>query len=140
MNLSHSQAWLSRIVKHGYLSAIDHGDMTTIGQRVQIAMESAGLNQPELARRIGISKQAVSAIISGSTKQPNPVNLFEIADATGFEARWLATGKGPQTKEEVARERLDISQLSPNSQAAIRAVLHSLEEQQHDPSNRHAKS
>lgn len=103
-------------------------------------MESAGLNQPELARRIGISKQAVSAIISGSTKQPNPVNLFEIADATGFEARWLATGKGPQTKEEVARERLDISQLSPNSQAAIRAALHSLEEQQHDPSNRHAKS
>lgn len=131
--ISHSQAWLSGLVKHGLIAMADPVDMTTIGERIQEAMDAAALDQPALARRIGVSKQAVSAMISGSTKDPTAENVFRIAEATGYEARWIVTGKGPRTKKEAAMERLDISMLSPSHQAAIRAALCAFAEQENHP-------
>lgn len=105
--------------------------MATIGERIRIAMDAAGLNQKELGDRVGVSKQAIGAMIKGKTKSPTPANVFAIADATGFEARWITTGKGPMTRQEAAMDRLDISMLSPQSQAAIRAALHAFAQQEH---------
>jgi len=111
----------------------DAVDMTTIGERIKEAMDAADLDQPKLARRIGVSKQAISAMISGSTKAPTAENVFKIAEATNHEARWIVTGKGPRTKQEAAMERLDISMLSPSHQAAIRAALRAFAEQEDHP-------
>lgn len=104
-------------------------DMETIGFRIKIAREANGWNQPELANRAGITKQAVSQIESGATKNPRPETLLNIADITGFEYRWLITGKGHRTKEEAAKDMLDLSDLPEHSKAAIRAVMDSLSQQ-----------
>ena len=57
-----------------------------IGERVKQARELAGLTKAELARKCDMSKQAVGQIENGSTKQPNPTNLFNIARHTGTRA------------------------------------------------------
>lgn len=131
--ISHSQAWLSDPVKHGFPCIIDAAAMSTINERIKEAMDAAGLDQPALGRRIGVSKQAISALISGSTKAPTAENVFRIAEATGYEARWIVTGKGPRTKQEAAMDLLDISMLSPSQQAAIRASLRAFAEQENHP-------
>lgn len=107
--------------------------MSSIGDRIKQAMDAAGFTQPDLARRIGVSKQAISAMIAGTTKAPTADNVFRIAEATGYEARWIVTGKGPQTRQEAAMDRLDISMLSPSNQAAIRAALRAFAEQETHP-------
>lgn len=111
--------------------------MNTIGDRVKYARAASGMNQPELARLVGISKQALSQIESGVTKNPRPDTLLNIADSTGFEYRWLITGVGAKTNKEAAMDRLDISSLPDKSKAAIRAVMDSLSEQPYKNSNNH---
>jgi len=110
-------------------------DMGSIGDRVKIARLAMGWNQPELARETHISKQAISQIETGTTKNPTPENLLKIADATGFELRWLISGEGPQTRKDAALDKLDISELSSDSKAAIRAVMDSFKKQTHHKTN-----
>ena len=68
-------------------------------------------------------------MIRNATKQPKPANLFKIARATHFEAEWIITGIGPMTTQEAAKDRLDISHLSPEAKAAFRAAIDSFEQQ-----------
>jgi phage repressor protein C with HTH and peptisase S24 domain len=68
-------------------------DMDTVGERIRAARESAGITQVELARLVGVSKVAISAIESGKTKSPTPSTLFKIADALGSDAARLAMGE-----------------------------------------------
>lgn len=103
--------------------------MGTIGERVKTARLAKGWNQPELAKAAHISKQAVSQIETGTTKNPKPENILKIADVTGYEIRWLISGEGPQTSKDAALDNLDISQLSSESKAAIRAVMDSFTQQ-----------
>lgn len=103
--------------------------MDTIGKRITYAKTLAGYNTPELAKLIGVSRQALNQMELDKTKNPKPENLLKIADITGYELRWLITGKGPQTKKEAAKDRIDISKLPSDSQAVIRALLHSLGDQ-----------
>jgi transcriptional regulator with XRE-family HTH domain len=67
-----------------------------IGQRIKLALEERGLSVREAAGIVGISVQAMHAWIRGEVRNIRPANLFAIADATGFSARWLATGEGTQ--------------------------------------------
>ena len=103
--------------------------MSTIGERVKEARVANGWNQPELAKITNISKQALSQIETGTTKNPKPENLLKIADATGYELRWLITGNGIKTSKDAAFDKLDISKLPSESKAAIRAVMDSLIQQ-----------
>ena len=100
----------------------------SIAERVTFARETLGVDKTQLAKLIGLSKQAISAIESGATKSPQPENLLAIADATGFELRWLISEEGPPTKKEAAMDRLDISKLSPANQAALRAFVDTLQQ------------
>lgn len=103
--------------------------MSKIGERVKYARMAIGWTQPELAKAAGITKQALSQIETGATKNPRPENLLNISDATGYELRWLISGKTPMTRKDAALECLDISNLSGESKAAIRAVMDSLSQQ-----------
>lgn len=69
-------------------------DAMSVGERVTEAREAAGLTKTQLAKLCGMSKQALGQIENGTTKAPNPTNLFAIAKATGFSAEWIATGSG----------------------------------------------
>lgn len=69
--------------------------METQAERITKAIEGAGLNASTAARKLGLSPEAVLQWMSGTTKNIRPANLFLLADVTGYEARWIATGEGP---------------------------------------------
>ena len=107
--------------------------MTTLGQRVGDALEEQKVSAAELARRVNLSRSAVSQIINGETKAPKPENLFAIADALGYEARWLATGKGPRRKSDTDQDILDLSGLSSESKSQIRKIVSTFSQPAEDP-------
>lgn len=74
--------------------------MKTIADRLKEAREIAGLTQPELASRAGVSAGTIGNIESGIRK--NPRELLAIAAATGVSAEWLKTGRGAKTAQEQA--------------------------------------
>lgn len=94
-----------------------------IGQRIDEAIRHRGTQQSTVARAAGITPQALSRIISGDTKQPRPTTLFGIADALNYEARYLATGKGPRTKEEATASTISLEGLDTGDQARVRRIV-----------------
>ncbi len=100
-----------------------------IGTRIKDARVSNGISKSELAKLIGVSPQAVGQMESGATKNPKPQHIFAIADVTGFEPRWIATGEGHKTRKDAALDSIDISDLSVESKAVIRAVASSFSQQ-----------
>jgi len=74
-------------------------ELKTIAQRISYAIRSTGHNASTIAPLLGISRPAVSLWMSGNTKALKASNLFALADVTGYEAKWLFTGKGPVKSE-----------------------------------------
>lgn len=70
--------------------------MKLVHERVKFAIEKSGHTPTSAARELGCSPEAVLQWISGATKNLRPSNLFALADLTGYSARWLGTGDGPQ--------------------------------------------
>lgn len=77
---------------NGKFSSLHRVDM---GERIRMARAAAGLTQSEFARKVGVSKGAVSQWENGDVKNLRLPNLFAIEDATGFSARWVALEEGP---------------------------------------------
>lgn len=80
--------------------------METIAERAKHARKESGLTQPALAKKVGVSKAAISQLENGVTKDVRQETLFGISDATGFSPRWLSTGRGPM-KADAEVEILD---------------------------------
>jgi transcriptional regulator with XRE-family HTH domain len=55
----------------------------TIGQRIREARKAYGMTQVTLARRIGISKQALYQIENGKTPDPGVLKIMAIAKVLG---------------------------------------------------------
>lgn len=72
-----------------------------ISDRIQRAIDESRFSPSDLARKVGVSPSAVSYWLKGSSI-PTAVNVFSIADHTGFSPRWIATGKGPHKGEGTA--------------------------------------
>lgn len=53
----------------------------TFGEMLLKLMEEKGINQTELARRSGISKQSITELVKGRTKEPTFSKAKAIADA-----------------------------------------------------------
>lgn len=70
-------------------------DLKTKGERVAYALEVAGLTPSAAAKQLKCSREAIQQWISGKTKDIKNDLLFSFSDLTRFEARWIATGKGP---------------------------------------------
>lgn len=64
-----------------------------IGEDIRSYLEGQGLQQQEIADRIGISQSAVSAYYRGKPFGKNAAAKW--AEAFGFRANWLITGEGP---------------------------------------------
>lgn len=61
-----------------------------IGKRIEIARESKGITQAELAKKTGITQQAIQRIEGGQTRMPR--SLDKIATVLGVKQEWLLTG------------------------------------------------
>lgn len=70
--------------------------MATIGERVAESINNSESSTKEIAESCGVSVQAVYAWKRGEVKDLRNDNLFALSDATGFEARWIGTGRGPK--------------------------------------------
>ena len=64
--------------------------METLGQTVRRWRRSAGLTQPQLAARLGVSQQAVQQLETGAIRSPR--YLLRLAEVMGADARALAEG------------------------------------------------
>lgn len=67
--------------------------------------EHTGASAATLAAAIGCSSSAISQWIAGTTTNIKLDLLFKLADETQFEARWIATGEGPQRPDGDPRKR-----------------------------------
>ncbi len=68
--------------------------MTTLAERLTLAIEHAQITKAELARRVGISAPSVNGWFSGKAKFLRGENLLAAAKALGVSEAWLATGRG----------------------------------------------
>ena len=78
--------------------------MTSRYERLREALDGSGKHAAEVAAACGVTPQALSQWLSGTTANPKLEPLFLFADATGYEARWLAIGEGPKKVPRQARE------------------------------------
>lgn len=65
----------------------------SFASRLRQAREAAGLNQEQLAERVGITQGQISKLELGIREEST--KTAEIAHELGVNAYWLATGKGP---------------------------------------------
>jgi transcriptional regulator with XRE-family HTH domain len=65
-------------------------------ERVAKAIVDSGQDDRRIAAAVGVSPQAVGQWRHGRIKNLRMGNLFALADSTGFSARWIAIGKGPE--------------------------------------------
>lgn len=70
--------------------------LTTQGERIDHALRTSKTSVATAAKECDVSAQSVYAWVRGDTKNLRAEHLFALAELTGFEARWIATGKGPE--------------------------------------------
>lgn len=68
-------------------------------ERIAQAIAVSGLKKGEIASACGVANSAVTQWINGESKSLRPENLYALAKATGFNAKWLAIGEGPERVE-----------------------------------------
>jgi len=85
-------------VKDASVSLLYSSHMATQTERIQEALQTSGTTVKAVAQACGITEQAVYAWLKGDTKQISGENLVELAELTGFEARWIAKEVGPKQR------------------------------------------
>lgn len=89
--------------------------MDSLAERIRHVLTETGKNQKELAKLVGVKPQAVGQWLHGQTDNIRMATLFDLEDKTGFAARWIATGQGP--------EKAIPATLAPLSSAEIAVIL-----------------
>jgi phage repressor protein C with HTH and peptisase S24 domain len=79
--------------------------MKSIGERIALKREEAGLNQSELGRRLGLSAQAVQKWESGKST-PRNTKLSDIAAILGTSVSYLVQGDSHADQSRVASSDL----------------------------------
>lgn len=70
-----------------------------VAKHVSEAIEAAkrrGHSVAAIAKACGISRAAVYQWASGESKSIDGFNLVELAELSGYNARWIIKGKGPK--------------------------------------------
>ena len=68
-------------------------DMTSFRDRLEYMMSERGFKQADLVRKSGVSKAAISVLLSDPLKDLRVSSLLSIAKALGCDPLWLYTGK-----------------------------------------------
>lgn len=97
--------------------------MTTLGERVARAINESGVTAKTVAEACNISVQAVYAWKRGDVKDLRNENLFCLADVTGFEARWIGTGAGPETSPPDPKEKALVALYRSSNESAKDAIM-----------------
>lgn len=73
--------------------------MKTFTERLNFAMENAGVSQATLASAIGVSQPSIWKLVTGKTQTSR--NVIEIAKVLGVRPEWLASGDGVMKSDNV---------------------------------------
>lgn len=99
-----------------------------LADRIAKALTDSEVDVQRVAADCDISVQAVYAWRRGEVKNLRMENLFKVADLTGFNPRWIATGDGPEKPiQENKREELLLS-LYRASDDRGKAIIHRVAE------------
>jgi transcriptional regulator with XRE-family HTH domain len=71
-------------------------DMETIGERLRALREEKQLTLEQAAAVAATTKQSLSQIEKGVTKEPGGLAVYRWAEFYGVDLQWLITGKGPR--------------------------------------------
>ena len=109
-------------------------EMTMIAKRLKKLRGSAGLNQSQLARSVGVTRAAASRWEQGDIDSILAKNAIRVANTLGTSVEYLFTGK-TSLDQELDIEALsrsinvvnnELKGLSPNGQATIIALVYQL--------------
>lgn len=91
--------------------------MTTLAERLSMAMAHAGFNQKVLEERAGLTRGYLSRVLKGDRSRVDAGRISKLAEACGVDLRWLSTGEGEmlgqkseetvETVEKTEREDVD---------------------------------
>lgn len=97
-----------RTGRYGPAVAPQH-DLSTARGRIAFAIDASGKTLQTLALQIGCTHATLSQWQRGHT-DPDSIKaglLQAFSDATGFDVRWLLTGRGPRVSRYVLTAELD---------------------------------
>lgn len=121
-----SASILSRIPPTLLWMAIEH-DLDSLGGRIAYVIERSGHNPASAAKLLECTPAAVYQWIDGSTKNLKQQLLWRLADLTGYEARWISLGEGPQRiPPEVQRAKNNLLAMEPHARYAVIQVIEGL--------------
>jgi len=72
--------------------------MATLAERVTEAIETSDVSVAAIATACDIAPQSIYQWMNGETKEVMGDHLVELAELTGFEARWIAKEVGPKRR------------------------------------------
>lgn len=76
-------------------------------ERIKQVMDDMEINQVEMAKLAGVTKGRVNQWLNGTYGSGMSAEAaFRLADKTKFNARWLATGDGPERDPLAANHRV----------------------------------
>ena len=102
-------------------------NFASFGGRLRSVCEKKGLNQKELADLIGVSKNTISAYITGG-QLPNGEKLIALAGAIQVSLDWLLLGTTPPTPAADPGEAARLRQELSTAQTRIEALTDQLTE------------
>ncbi len=88
-----------------------------IGEQIRQYLESKGLQQQDVANRLGISQSAVSAYYRGKPIGKNAAHKWE--EVFGFRSTWLILGEGSMLLEEKSNQDAPIPEQTASGNPMI---------------------
>lgn len=101
----------------------------TIGQRIRLAREAAGLQQGELSKLLDIKQASLSDLETGESKAPSAKVLVRMSEVLKVSPRWIVFGDDGELSVPSPQEHqlLDLfRQLSADQQNAMLGTLSAL--------------
>ncbi len=68
--------------------------MTTLSERIKLALAEQHISQAELARRLGVTRQSVSLWCSSPSMELSASNALRLAQELEVDPYWLVFGRG----------------------------------------------
>lgn len=95
--------------------------MKTVSERLKYALLVRDVSQSELARRIGVTRGAISNLLNNVSRGLSAENALKISEALGVDPYWLIFGKGDGP---VSTREINEQQLTPREEA--KAIINNI--------------
>ena len=92
-----------------------------LGERISLLRQERSISQAELAKRLDVSRQAVSKWEKGQSS-PDTVKLIQLAELFDTEVEYLATGIRPEPKSVVLNVVETVERVQVQEKVVVRHV------------------